>query len=150
MSEARSYSRDYAGYYGKGRDYRQAGAASDMLGAFSDWQARDGGYGCTPCCGGGGGYQGGSSASFFSDGTLFALLAAAGLAFYILYTTITMAGGTGRRKKRGARNGKGEMEEEESLFDGFEDIVWQGRSKLNSRVSCSNFKPSSYPTLKSQ
>ena len=149
MSEARSYSRDYAGYYGKGRDYRQAGAASDMLGAFSDW-SRDGGYGCTPCCGGGGGY-GGSSASFFSDGTLFALLAGAALAFYILYTTITMNAGTGKRRKRGARNGKGDWEEEdEGLFDGFEDIVWQGRSMFNSRVSCSNFKPSSFILLKSQ
>lgn len=149
MSEARSYSRDYAGYYGKGRDYRQAGAASDMLGAFSDW-SRDGGYGCTPCCGGGG-YGGGSSASFFSDGTLFALLAGAALAFYILYTTITMAK---KRRRRSVRNGKvvyEEEEEEESMFDGFTDIVWQGRSMINSRVSCSNFKPSSlYPTLKSQ
>ena len=143
MSEARSY-RDYAGYYGSdgrgaGRDYRQAGAASDMLGAFSDW-SRDGGYGGGCCCGGGG--YGSTSASFFSDGTLFALLAGAALAFYILYTTITMANATGgRRKKRGASNGKVEPEEEASLFDGFEDIVWQGRSMYNSKVSLCNFKP---------
>lgn len=132
MSEARSYSRDYAGYYGKGRDYRQAGAASDMLGAFSDW-SRDGGYGCTPCCGGGG-YGGGSSASFFSDGTLFALLAGAALAFYILYTTITMAK---KRRRRSVRNGKvvyEEEEEEESMFDGFTDIVWQGLEEFEEKI----------------
>ena len=139
MSEARSYSRDYVGYYGKGRDYRQAGAAADMLGAFSDW-SRDGGYGCTPCCGGGG--YGGSSASFFSDGTLFALLAGAALAFYILYTTITMANARNFRRKRAARKWTEEPNEEPSLFDGFEDIVWQGRSTfIISRVSRSNFKP---------
>ena len=137
MSEARSY-RDYAGYYGladgrgMGRDYRQAGAASDMLGAFSDW-SRDGGYGGGCCCGGGGGY-GASSASFFSDGTLFALLAGAAPAFYILYTTVTMAN-TGGRRKRGVRNGKQEPEQEAYLFEGFEDIVWHGMSLINSRVS---------------
>jgi len=136
MSEARSY-RDYAAYYGAdgrgaGRDYRQAGAASDMLGAFSDW-SRDGGYGGGCCCGGGGGY-GSSSASFFSDGTLFALLAGAALAFYILYTTITMANARSFRRKRGARNGRVESEEEESLFDGFDDIVWQGLEEFEEKI----------------
>ena len=132
MSEARSY-RDYAGYYGKPRDYRDAQAAGlgaavpDMLGAFSDWDRSGGGYGGGCCCGGGGGY--GATSGLFNDGTLFALLAGAALAFYILYTTITMnvSTGTGRgsRKKRNSKTG--EAAEEDSPFVGFEDIIWLGR-----------------------
>ena len=82
MSEARSY-RDYAGYYGKPRDYRDAQAAGlgaavpDMLGAFSDWDRSGGGYGGGCCCGGGGGY--GATSGLFNDGTLFALLASIAL-----------------------------------------------------------------------
>ena len=128
MSEPRSY-RDYASYYGDrqgmARGYRQTGAVGDMLGAFSDWERSGGGYGGGSCCCGGG--YGGSQASFFSDGTLFALLAGAALAFYILYTTITMAGGTGgRRRKRGLKHGDDE-DVHDSLFEGFEEIMWQGR-----------------------
>ena len=115
-SEARSY-RDYANLYGSSRDYRQ----TDMAGAFSDWAQDRSGGGC--CCGGGyggGGYS--SSPSLFSDGTLFALLAAAGLAFYVLYTTVTAAAGTGRRR-RSLKNQEGEDEG----FDLFDDIVRLGR-----------------------
>ena len=130
MSEPRSY-RDYASYYGDrqgmARDYRQTGAVGDMLGAFSDWERSGGGYGGGSCCCGGG--YGGSQASFFSDGTLFALLAGAALAFYILYTTITMAGGTGgRRRKRGLKHDDEDVHD--SLFEGFEEIMWQGRELL--------------------
>ena len=56
----------------------------DLLGAPSDWDW--GRLGC--CCG-----HGGSQVSHFSDGTLFAILAAGALAFYVLYSTITMAAG---------------------------------------------------------
>ena len=115
-SEARSY-RDYANLYGSSRDYRQ----TDMAGAFSDWAQDRSGGGC--CCGGGyggGGYS--SSPSLFSDGTLFALLAAAGLAFYVLYTTVTAAAGTGRRR-RSLKIQEGEDEG----FDLFDDIVRLGR-----------------------
>ena len=58
----------------------------DLLGAPSDWDW--GRPGC--CCG-----HGGSQVSHFSDGTLFAVLAAGALAFYVLYSTITMAMGAG-------------------------------------------------------
>ena len=113
MSEARTY-RDFASYYARDRDYRQAGAAGDMLGAFSDWERSGGGYGGGCCCGGG---YGGASASFFSDGTLIALLAGAALAFYILYTTVTQAAGTGKRRKRS----------DDGVVMGFEDWMWEGR-----------------------
>ena len=116
LSEGRSY-RD-SPYYGFSRNYRQ----SDQQGAYSDWDRawdRSGGG----CCCGGGGYSG-DSLSSFSDGTLFALLAAAGLAFYVLYTTVTAAAGTGKRK-RSAR-----VEDEESGF-GFEDLLFQGRLKVS-------------------
>ena len=120
-SEARSY-RDLASqYYGSGstRDYRQA---ADLAGAFSDWAQDRSGGGC--CCGGGyggGGYS--SSPSLFSDGTLFALLAAAGLAFYVLYNTITAnAAGArtvpGRRRRRSTDN---------LLSEGEENVIWRGR-----------------------
>ena len=133
VSEARSY-RDYTSYYGDrrmdsmNRDYRQTGAVADMVGAFSDWERSGGGYG-GGCCGGCGYSGGGSSASFFSDGTLFALLAGAALAFYILYSTITMnaaAAGTGTRFKRGLRKKKHE-EDDDNTPVGFEDILWMGR-----------------------
>ena len=117
VSEGRSY-RDYYPNYGYSRDYRQA----DMVGAYSDWERSAGGGGC--CCGGGGGYSGGSEASLFSDGTLFALLAGAALAFYILYTTVTMA--AANRRKRSLNNRKVKENEESPLFD-FEEVLWQGR-----------------------
>ena len=117
-SEARSY-RDFATQYGSSRDYRQT---SDLAGAFSDWAQDRSGGGC--CCGGGyggGGYS--SSPSLFSDGTLFALLAAAGLAFYVLYNTITAnAAGArtvpGRRRRRSTDN---------LLSEGEENVIWRGR-----------------------
>ena len=115
-SEARSY-RDYVNLYGSSRDYRQ----TDMVGAFSDWAQDRSGGGCY--CGGG--YGGGgfsSSPSLFCDGTLIGLLVAASIAFYVLYTTVTAAAATGRRK-RSFKN----MEGEDEGFDLFDDIVRLGR-----------------------
>ena len=122
-SEARSY-RDYANLYGSSRDYRQ----TDMAGAFSDWAQDRSGGGC--CCGGGyggGGYS--SSPSLFSDGTLFALLAAAGLAFYILYSTVTnaAAGTGGRRKRRSLMSLSVQEKEEDFGVDPFEHFIGLGR-----------------------
>ena len=114
-SEARSYgsSRDYRDY----RDY-----LPDMTGAFSDWAQDRSGGGC--CCGGG--YGGGGysySPSLFSDGTLLVILAIAGFAYYVLYTTVTAAAGTGRRR----RSLKNLEEGEDQGFDLFDDIVRLGR-----------------------
>ena len=64
--------------------YRPWEGGGDLLGAASGWERS----GC--CCDG---YHSSSSPSYFADGTLFALLAAGALAFYVLYSTITMAAG---------------------------------------------------------
>ena len=55
----------------------------DLVGAASGWER-------SHCC-----CDGHNSPSYFQDGTLFALLAAGALAFYVLYSTITMAMGAG-------------------------------------------------------
>ena len=108
--------RSYRDYYGGGGYSRDSRRADDQVGAYSDWD-RSGGC----CCGGGGGYGGGVD-SIFSDGTLFALLAGAALAFYILYTTVTAAAGTGRRKQKRSTAGH-DMDEK----DGWEEAMWLGR-----------------------
>ena len=69
-SEGYSYSRPWEG-------------ARDLVGAASGWGRSD----C--CC------NGHFSPSYFQDGTLYAVLAAGALAFYVLYSTITMEMGAG-------------------------------------------------------
>jgi len=58
------------------------------------------------------------------------------LAFYILYSTITMnaaAAGTGTRFKRGLRKKKHE-EDDENTPVGFEDILWMGLEEFEEKI----------------
>ena len=66
-------------YSSYSRPWDQAG---DLVGASSGWERS----GC--CCDGYGAHH--SPQSYFNDGTLYAVLAAGALAFYVLYSTITM------------------------------------------------------------
>ena len=91
------------------------GAAGDLAGAASGWERS----GC--CCEGQH-----LSPSYLQDGTLLALLAAGALAFYVLYSTITMGAGAGAEQPAGffrvKRNSAstfptGELTSESSLAD---------------------------------
>ena len=62
-----------------GYSYSRPWDGGDLVGAASGWER-------SHCC-----CDGHNSPSYFQDGTLFALLAAGALAFYVLYSTITMA-----------------------------------------------------------
>ena len=100
---------------GYSRPYR---GVDDLVGAFTaDWDRSSFGGGGGGCCCGYGGGGGGGLGSLLSEGVLFGLLAAAALAFYVLYTAVTMAA-AGRRR----RSILGEAE-----GVGWEDTLWNGR-----------------------
>ena len=99
--------------------YRPWEGVGDLVGAASGWERS----GC--CCDG---YHHSSSSfspSYFGDGTLFAVLAAGALAFYVLYSTITMAaGGAGDQGAAGFFRSKRNSASDSNLGD------WMVRGSL--------------------